>query len=205
MPLHRQLRRISKMAKSMNRHLKKPVFLILLVIAVILMIQPARISAHNGGEPRLVDVEAGDFRLSVWTLPVPLETGELNFIVFVAESSTEDENAFVRANTPVLDANIQLIIEPNDGGEPLVVKPDHERATNKLFYESYFDLVEEGNYTALVSVESGGRSGEAEFSFELAQGLIEINWFRYSGIAVLVVAVGWFIWQLQQDRLEDET
>ena len=115
------------MKKAFNRHFAKLLFLFLLTIGFWLILQPNAAIAHNGGEPRLVDVEAGDFRLSVWTLPVPLETGELNFIVFVAESSTEGENAFVRANTPVLDADIELIIEPDGGGEPLVVKPDHEK------------------------------------------------------------------------------
>ena len=186
-----------------NAQFSKLIFSLLLVIGILLILHPNPAAAHNGGEPRLVDVEAGDFRLSVWTLPVPLETGELNFIVFVSESSTEDENAFIRANTPVLDANIELFIEPEGGGERLVVNPDHELATNKLFYETYFDLLEPGRYTAFVSVESDGKRGEAEFSFELAQGSIEINWFRYSGIAVLCVAVGWFIWQVRQDRQED--
>ena len=192
------------MKKAFNRHFAKLLFLFLLTIGFWLILQPNAAIAHNGGEPRLVDVEAGDFRLSVWTLPVPLETGELNFIVFVAESSTEGENAFVRANTPVLDADIELIIEPDSGGEPLIVKPDHERATNKLFYETYFELEEAGSYTAFVTVESDGKVGEAGFSFELAQGLVEINWFRYSGIAVLIVAVGWFIWQLRLDQQDEE-
>lgn len=192
------------MDKALDRYFMKLIFPLLLVIGLLLILQPDQTLAHNGGEPRLVDVEAGDFRLSVWTLPVPLETGELNFIVFVAESSTEDGNAFVRANTPVLDASIELIIEPDSGGEPLIVQPDHERATNKLFYETYFDLDEVGSYSAIVSVEADGKAGEAGFSFELAQGIVEINWFRYSGIAVLIVAVGWFIWQLRQDQQDEE-
>ncbi|MFK7801337.1 MAG: hypothetical protein AB8G95_06885 [Anaerolineae bacterium] len=187
----------------MNRKLSKLVGSLLFVLGILLVVQPARVLGHNGGEPRLVDVQAGDFRLSVWTLPVPLVTGEQNFIVFVAESAEDDENSFVRANTPVLDANIELTLIRDNGGESLTVSPDHERATNKLFYETYFELEEAGSYTGIVSVEHNGKMGEAGFSFEVAQGLIEINWFRYSGFAVLLVAVGWFIWQMRLDNEED--
>jgi len=188
----------------MYRNFSKIIRLILLVVGIWLVFQPNLASSHNGGEPRLVDVKAGDFRLSVWTLPVPLETGELNFIVFVAESSTADENSFVRANTPVLDAEIELIIEPDSGDELLKIKPDHERATNKLFYETYVDLNESGSYTGIVSVTSDdGKTGEASFSFVVAQGITEINWLRYSGFALLFVAVGWFVWQLRLDYQED--
>ena len=189
---------------NMIRRLSKHFGIILLIVGVWLALRPNQVAGHNGGEPRLVDVIAGDFRLSVWTLPVPLVTGELNFIVFVAESSTEDENAFVRANIPVLDANIELIIESDVSGERYIVSPDHERATNKLFYETYIELDQPGNYTGIVLVESDGKMGEASFSFELAQGFVEINWFRYSGFAVLVVAVGWFIWQMRLDKHGDE-
>ncbi|MFT5195631.1 MAG: hypothetical protein ACI9EW_000062 [Cellvibrionaceae bacterium] len=175
----------------------------LLIIGLMLVAPSGQVFGHNGGEPRLVDIEAGDFRLSVWSLPVPLVTGEQNFIVFVAESSIADENSFVRANTPVLDANIELVVQADEGGEPFVIKPDHERATNKLFYETYFILDDPGSYTGIVSVEADGKMGEAGFSFEVAQGTIEINWLRYSGFAVLAVAIAWFVWQIYLDKKQE--
>lgn len=189
---------------AMNHRSAKLIFSLLVLAAVFLILQPASTSAHNGGEPRLVDVEAGDFRLSVWTLPVPLKAGDLNFIVFVAESSASGGSTFVRANTPVLNADIKLTITPDDGGKSLVVYPSHARSVNKLFYEAYFRLDEVGSYKAVVLVESNGKTGTANFDFDLLQGAADINWFRYSGIAVLVVAIGWFVWQVQLDRLEDE-
>lgn len=172
--------------------------LAIIVLCMIFAILPSAASGHNGGEPRLVDVEAGDFRLSIWSLPVPLETGEVNFIAFVAESSEQGE--FVRANSPVLDANIELTIVPVGGGDSIVIKPGHEAATNKLFYESYFELLDPGEYTATISVESEGKTGEADFTFEIAAGPIEINWFRYSSLALVAVAIGWFIWQVRQEQ-----
>lgn len=175
---------------------------LLLALGLFLVMGPFPASGHNGGEPRLVDVEAGDFRLSLWTLPVPLVTGEVNFIVFVAESS--DQDTFVRANTPVLDANVEMILE-RDGGETIFVEPNHDSATNQLFYETYFELTEPGSYTGIVSVESDGKTGEAGFSFEVGQGILEINWFQYSGFAVLAVAIGWFVWQIRQDQLEPDS
>ncbi|MEM8857386.1 MAG: hypothetical protein AAGD96_03645 [Chloroflexota bacterium] len=178
---------------------------LLFILGLLLIIQPKTVFGHRGGTPRLVDVEAGDFRISVWTLPAPLETGEANFIAFVAKSTTtENENNFVRATSPVLDAEIEMILQPSDGGDPIVVRPDHQAATNKLFYETYFDLAESGEYTGIIRVKSEGQFGEAEFAFEAAQGTVEINWFRYSGIAVLAVAVGWFIFQLRKDSQEEE-
>ena len=184
----------------MYRNFSKIISLIPLTVGIWLVFQPNLTSGHNGGEPRIVDVKAGDFRLSVWTLPVPLETGELNFIVFVAESSISEENSFVRANTPVLDADIEMIIEPDGGGELLKIKPNHDLATNKLFYETYFAINEPGNFTGTVLVTSDdGKTGEASFSFEVAQGITEINWLRYSGFATLLVAIGWLVWQSRLD------
>lgn len=170
----------------------------MLTAGVLLLLTPQLVFAHRGGEPRLVDVESGPFRISVWTLPVPLEAGELNFIVFVAQSS--DQNELIRSTSPVLDANIELIIEPIDGGRPLVIRPDHLEATNKLFYESYFELLEPGEYSAVVTVESEGETGEVDFTFELERGLLEINWFRYAGLSLIAVVFGWFGWQVREER-----
>ena len=93
-----------------------------------------------------------------------------------------------------------MIIEPVGGGEAIRVEPGHEAATNKLFYESYFELLDSGEYTAIISVESAGKTGEAGFNFEIAQGAVEINWFRYSGFSLIFVAIGWFVWQIRQER-----
>lgn len=177
----------------------KVIPIVVAVLALVFIVSPRSVLSHNGGEPRIVDVEAGDFRLSVWTLPVPLQTGDLNFIVYAAESSAQGE--FVRSTSPVLDANIELIIEPIEGGSPIVIRPNHGEATNNLFYESYFELLEPGEYNAIVSVESNdGRTGEAGFSFVLAKGALDINWFQYSGYALIAVVLGWFVWQIRQEK-----
>ena len=84
------------------------------------------VQAHRGGTPRIVNVDGGDFQLSVWTLPNPLVTGEANFIAYVAEASSQTESEFGRAPTPVLDANIEIFIEPIGSGTQIIVQPDHE-------------------------------------------------------------------------------
>ncbi len=179
--------------------IKRILPVVILVLALVFIVNPRSAFSHNGGEARIVDVEAGDFRLSVWTLPGPLEAGDLNFIVYAAESSQQGE--FVRSTSPILDANIEVIIEPIRGGTPIIVRPNHGEATNNLFYESYFELLEPGEYRAIVSVESNdGRMGEAGFDFVLARGVLDINWFQYSGFALIAVVIGWFAWQIREEK-----
>ena len=157
------------------------------------------VAAHAGGTPLIVNELAGDFVVSVWSLPNPLARDvESNFIAFVAEGEDFDQ---LRAATPVLGAAIEFTF--SKGLQSFDLAATHERATNKLFYESYPTFSDGGTWTVDMRVTHEGLSGEAQFLVEVTEPEPEINWLLYGGIGLVVIAVGWFVWQSMNDD-EDE-
>ena len=158
------------------------------------------LEAHAGGTPRIVNEPAGDFVISVWSLPDPITPDvESNFVVFVADGEGFELS---RAATPVLGAEIELVFA--QGSDELTYAATHERAANKLFYESYLTLPSMGAWTVDVSVAFEGKQGEAQFVVDVAQGEAQINWLLYGGIGLVVIAVAWFVWQSFSEDDEDE-
>jgi len=156
--------------------------------------------AHAGGTPRIVNQPAGDFVISVWTLPDPVVSeSESNFIVYVAEAEGFDQS---RASTPVLGANIQLTF--TNGRQTIMFPATHERATNKLFYESYLELPSGGTWMVDVVISHEGLRGEAQFEVDVEGDASQTNWLLYGGIGLIVIAVGWFVWQSFADEEDDD-
>ena len=146
---------------------------------------PHRASAHGGGEPRLINAEAGPFFLSLWTLPVPLSVGEANFIAALGQPTPR-----VAQGVVVLDADIQLLLTA-PSGKVVSAVATHQRATNKLFYESYLELDEQGMWQAQVEVAKEGQTGTAAFEFFVEPATSQTNWMLIGGIAIVVIALGW--------------
>lgn len=187
--------------------IKQPTKLLLISSLILLsfsvLISP--VYAHAGGQPQLINGEAGPFTVSVWSLPNPLVTGDVNFIVAVAETRTFNgqEEAVV-----VLDADVDLLLTAADG-EEISVSASHQNATNKLFYEAYFELPEAGDWDAVITINYDGQSGSVPFTVTADSPPFNINWTLIGGIAIVIIAVGWFIWQSRQHKelapVSDET
>lgn len=169
-----------------------------LIWATYAVLAAGRVSGHAGGDPLVINQPAGPFFVSVWSLPKPLTTGEANFIVFVAE---EIANGSQRANSPVLNASLALDLTSMTDGESILAEPTHRVATNKLFYESYFELFEPGDYMGTLTVEFDGRQGEISFPFLVEQAEVEINWFLYSTLASIILTVGWLMAQITNQEI----
>src|SRR5690606_23754773 len=73
-------------------------------------------SAHGGGTPQLSDVEAGPFRLFVWTSPEPWRAGGEAHVT-VAVTSLDDAGQTI----PVDDASVAIELAPADAPERAIV------------------------------------------------------------------------------------
>lgn len=180
-------------------HLLTTLLLSALLVAISLITPEGQAEAHAGGQPQLINGQAGPFLVSVWSLPNPLVSGDVNFILAVAETQTINgiDEAVV-----VLDADVELIFTSEDG-ETIRVDATHQNATNKLFYEAYFELPEAGEWNAVVNVNYEGESGSVPFVASADTPPLNINWTLLGGIALVLLAVGWFIWQARQGN-DDE-
>lgn len=169
--------------------------LIGLVGAISLVASARQAEAHAGGQPQLINGQAGPFLVSVWSLPNPLVSGEVNFILAVAETQTING---VDEAVVVLDADVELIFT-SEAGETIRVDATHQNASNKLFYEAYFELPEAGEWNAVVNVNYEGESGSVPFVAAADAPPLNINWTLLGGIVLVLLAVGWFIWQARQN------
>lgn len=173
--------------------MKKLIHHIIFPLLLLLALWPVAAWGHGGGRPQIVREPAGPFLVSVWSLPDPLTVGEVNLIVLVTSSEEGSLDQYV------LDADIGLALTHDRSGEVVTAQATHDEAVNKLFYESYFDVESGGGWTGEVTVTAGGQSGTAEFPLEIeGPEPAGINWTLYGGIAVAVVAGGWFLLQARR-------
>lgn len=157
---------------------------------------PHPTAAHAGGTPLIVNEPAGPFLVSIWSLPNPVVSNEDANLIVALASPSEDPNS--RAGLVVLNADIEIELTDESGWETVTVRPNHDTATNKLFYEAYFEFPNGGMWTGEVTVAKDGDEGTAVFSLPVEQGEstgLEINWMLVGGTAVLLIGLIWFVWQ----------
>ena len=121
------------------------------------------VQAHAGGKMQVASVDAGAFKLTVWTSPDPARTGEVHVATAVASA----ESAL-----PVLDAEVFIRLTPQDNqGAALSEQATTEEATNQFLYEAIFDVSTEGLYEVTVTVVGvDGEQGEISFALPVESG-----------------------------------
>ena len=81
---------------------------VLMVLLGLALAAPAGVVwAHGGGVPRLTNVEAGPYWVSVWTQPDPLRVGGAHFTIAVSEPAAATDGR-QEAGPPILDAKVQV-------------------------------------------------------------------------------------------------
>lgn len=110
-------------------------------IAALVLVIEAR---GDGGAVRLAAV-AEPFAITVFS-PEPLVAGRNDLSVLVQTTGGE----------AVLDAVVDLVLEPPDGAEPLRVRATRSAATNKLLQAALVDLPEAGTWNLAVEVRRDG-------------------------------------------------
>ena len=82
-----------------------------LLALLLFLLAPARLLAHSGGAPVLVDAPAGSYRVFAWMLPEPPRAGlvHLDVAVTLAPAPDQPANQLVE---PVTDATVQVTLPP---------------------------------------------------------------------------------------------
>lgn len=165
---------------------------------------PTPTAAHAGGTPILISEPAGDFLISLWSLPNPVVANEAaNLIVALAAPSPELNT---RAGLVVLEAEIEIVLTTAVGQETVTVRPSHAQAANKLFYEGYFEFPQEGDWVGEIVVRKGEAQGDATFAMFVEPGDgLAINWLLLGTTAVFLIGLIWFVWQSRQASATGDT
>lgn len=161
----------------------------LFVIPAILVTGTRLAEAHGGGDLIIRSAQVGPYTASVWVNPPdPRAKEPIHFTVGLA--SPVD-------SSPVLDADIQVIMLEKSSGEMAVTAPaTTEQSINKLFYETDLEVAAAGDYEAEFYIR--GAEGEGMVSTLVAvKAPSSVNWLviGLAGLGVVVV-LGW--WRSRQ-------
>ena len=165
--------------------------LILLALALVASASPAPAQAHGGGTPQLVQAPAGAYEIYTWTNPDPARVGVLHVTVALVEPATQQ---------PVLNAAVQVLAQPVDGGPEATAPATHDNAAIRTYYEADLELPAAGRWRITVAFDDAAGSGSA--SFELDVQPAAFNWRPVViGATLAVIAVGaWFMMRPRTPR-----
>jgi len=146
--------------------------------------------AHGGGTARLINAEAGPYRLFAWTQPEPLKAGEIHVSLAVTLAATETDEANRDRDIPVTDADLTLHFRSLATGEQFSVRATPEEDLGGFYYEADAQLATDGQWQVEVEVIGDEGQGRAEFVSEaLPAG--SRNWMLLGGAgAGLIVIIG---------------
>ena len=155
--------------------------------------------AHGGGVPRLTNVEAGPYWVSVWSEPDPLRVGQAHISVAVSRP-TEPGEGYREAGPPILDATVRVQFTALDhSGETMTGQATHKGAANKLFYETDLELPEVGRWQVEIAVEGPEGSGSATFEAQVAPPTA-FNWTWIGGLGVVALAAVWVVRKFRDEK-----
>ena len=167
---------------------------ILIALALWLAIGPAR---ADGGRV-VLQAPTGDLRVTLLAAPIPLRAGPAELSVLV-----QDEDG-----TPVLDAEVDLLLSPPHGGAPFRVAPQGP-AQARLFAELPLHLESPGTWHVQLTARRANTSARLEGAFVVAEplGNARRHWaaITLGPLGALVIAMHQArVWQLRQPRTRRE-
>jgi hypothetical protein len=177
-----------------HRHLR---FVLPAVVLAALLLLPLAAAAHTEGVMQLAAVPAGPYDLTVWTSPDPVTTAE-PLHVAIAVVMADDA-------APVLEADVEVYLMPDDGGPAISGPATIENSDNKFLHEAILDVENSGNYLVEISVR-GADGGAGQVSFPL---LVESgggpNWTLIIAAVIVVVGAGILVFRGRRNpELADE-
>jgi hypothetical protein len=153
-----------------------------LALGLIVLVRPA--AAH--GDVRVLQLAgatAGPYRLTVWTSPEILRTGEIH-----VEVAVED-----RVGGPAGPAVVQVTMSPLDGtGQTLTALARPGGETGRPRQEAALVVDRPGRYRVEVAVSGrSGAVGSVGFPVEVLQVPVAVRLLLYVQFAGAVVAAAW--------------
>jgi hypothetical protein len=179
------------------------------------VIDAAPAQAHGGGEPQLVNAQAGPYRVSAWTKPEPIRVGTMHLSVAVSESPGQGSSGEETGDL-VLDAAVHVQMNPRSRPGPgLVTSATRQDAVNKLFYEADMELPAEGQWQVVISVEGAAGTGSASFDIDVLPAsasnthgvlgtLRSLRWSVWAGLALALLTAGWWVQTFRGQALKGE-
>ncbi len=157
------------------------------ITLLFLLLVPFAETAQAHGEDRVLqlqDVEAGPYRLTAWTAPGVLRTGEIHVETVVL---TDDQ-------VPTLDVLVQVIVTPLAATSRPTVAIARPPQQSGVIQEAAFRLMQPGSYRVDVRIQgANGEQGVAGFAMEvvavswLTKALIYLQWI------IALLAGAWLI------------
>lgn len=174
---------------------------ITLLALLLILLAPARLLAHAGGAPVLVDAPAGPYRVFAWILPEPPRVGvvHLDVGITLAPAPAAPANQLVE---PVTDATVQVTFTPQSRPEqPIVATATAQSGLNGYYYE--VETVLDTAEVWQVLIEMTGPPGQGAVRFE-RQVLPprQVNWpvVASAGVGLLLLVGLMGVWNRLQAR-----
>lgn len=159
------------------------------ILILLLMQKILSLSVQaNGGQVRIAEYPVGAYVVTVFTSPVPLQTGQIDVSVLLQKRETKEI---------VQDAEIFLFVEPTTGGATTQYRVTREQATNPLYYASEFTLNQPGAYRMRLEIRGPEGAGAVEFvaQVEEAANTLWQSWWVWGTVALVAGGILWWIFQ----------
>ncbi|HEY7327110.1 MAG TPA: hypothetical protein VH592_05710 [Gemmataceae bacterium] len=166
-----------------------------LLLISVLLIQPPAVLHADGGAVRL-SKQIGNYRITVFTSPVPLRAGPVDISVFVQDTAT---------GGPVSEARITVRASPRELPESSIIREaTTDAATNKLFQAAVFDLTQPGWWDVQILIDGLNDPIGLQFQMELSEALPGIwqlaPWICWPAVVVALFCVHkWLVERKQRE------
>jgi hypothetical protein len=149
---------------------------------ILFMLAIASTALGDSGLVRFSEV-AEPWRITVMTDPTPIREGLADISVLVQHA---------RSGEAVLDANVTLNLLNAEGGLRLSLGATRAQADNRLLYAAKFVVPAEGDWSVRTTVQQGGATAVAEWTFTAAPPLPPLAsiwpWLLPAVIAIVLYA-----------------
>lgn len=158
----------------------------LLLVTLLLVTAVRRPVSANGGQVRVADYPVGPYVVTVFTSPVPLQTGVVDVSVLVQR---RDDKRVVE------DAEIVLTVEPAGGGTARQYPVTRDQATSDLYYAAEFPIDQPGDYRMRIDVRAPEGAGVVTFdvTVERAGDALWRSWWLWGAIALVAIPLVWWL------------
>ncbi len=155
----------------------KQLTLQILLLALAVVLWPAAVLAHGGGTARLTNIEAGPYRLYVWSSPATPRVGEMHLTVGVTDGA---ERAAA--------ANVVVTLTSDIADAAVVSTATRGNSAADVYYEADVDVPVAGTWQINVRAEGAAGTGEASYRQQVLPAR-RVNWWLVGGAAVVLLLV----------------
>lgn len=137
-------------------------------LAALALLLPLAALAYGWLAPDKTDIDeavvrfqgtSGPFHVTIFAPPDPVEPGSCDVSVLVQDARSEE---------PVLDADVDLAVQPAGGGEGAAIRATHQQSSNKLLQSATAQLPRSGSWELSVSVRRGSEQATLSATLQVA-------------------------------------